>query len=45
MEKKLSWQEIIKLREWALIELRIEAKRFMMSNSEMKYQSKNLSDI
>lgn len=45
LEKKLTWQEIIKLREWALIELRIEAKRFMMSDSEIKNQSKNLIDI
>jgi hypothetical protein len=45
LEKKLSWQDIIKLREWSLIELRIEAKRFMMSTSEIKHQSKNLIDI
>lgn len=45
MEDNFTWQEIIKFREWALIELRIEAKRFMMSDSDIKNQSKNLTDI
>lgn len=45
LEETLTWQEIIKLREWALIELKIEAKRFMMAKNEIKNISRNLNDI
>lgn len=41
----LSWQEIIKYREWALIELRIEAKRFVQSGIEVKPHNLTFTDI
>ena len=41
----LTWQEIIKYREWALIELRIEAKRFVMSGIEVKPNNLTFTDI
>jgi hypothetical protein len=45
LEVILTWQEIIKYREWALVELRIEAKRFMLSGIEVKSNSLSLTDI
>ena len=41
----LTWQEIIKYREWALIELRIEAKRFVTSGIEVRPQNLTFTDI
>lgn len=45
LELLLTWQEIIKYREWALIELRIEAKRFMQSGIEVKPHNLTFTDI
>ena len=45
LEMILTWQEIIKYREWALIELRIEAKRFVMSGIEVKPHNLTFTDI
>jgi hypothetical protein len=41
---KLTWQEIIQYREWALIEIKIEAKRHVTS-SKSEYQEKELGEI
>lgn len=45
LELLLTWQEIIRYREWALIELRIEAKRFMQSGIEVKPHNLTFTDI
>lgn len=41
----MSWQEIIKYREWALLELRIEAKRFNQSGVDVKPNNLTFTDI
>jgi hypothetical protein len=45
LELLLTWQEIIRYREWALIEIRIEAKRFMQSGIEVKPHNLTFTDI
>jgi hypothetical protein len=45
LELIMTWQEIIQYREWALIELRLEAKRFVDSGIEVKPHNLSFTDI